>query len=157
MEGEKSTTKPVPQYILKIILVFTSLPFKNQDTENKDQWSNYPTKNYLGLPSSLTKWRKGSQKLTRINLKIQNLLSARVRATNCMDVKPSSSFRDRGTKFFKHSVLPPSYFLYQKSSGHLSLVNAILCFANAIYRIQNSVLVIKAPCINLNIYDDAAC
>lgn len=47
MEGEKSTTKPVPQYILKIILVFTSLPFKNQDTENKDQWSNYPTKKII--------------------------------------------------------------------------------------------------------------
>lgn len=33
MEGEKSTTKPVSQYILKIILVFTSLPFKNQEKQ----------------------------------------------------------------------------------------------------------------------------
>lgn len=85
-------------------------------------------KNYLGLPSSLAKWRRKSQKLARINLKVQNSFGARAKAANCTDAKLSSGFRDQGTEFFKYSQLPPSYFLYQKSSRHLILVNAISVF-----------------------------
>lgn len=83
-------------------------------------------KKYLSLPSAFTKWSERSQKLARINLKVQNLFS--VCATNCAGVKPGSRFRDRGTEFFSYSELPPSYFLYQKSNGHLILVNAISVF-----------------------------
>lgn len=83
--------------------------------------------NYLGLPSSLTKWRKRSQKFARINLKVQNAFSACVGAANRAHETQRRIQRPRH-QIHQTLELLPSYFLYHKSSRHLILVKAISVF-----------------------------